>query len=140
MVQAQELRIGNRFIREIKSERGQEFDNDFVLTEEFMKKLFSRVDRDFALNDLYPIVLSPEVLEKCGFKKWGRDDIPRTLSYELERVEIFPANSFCDFEGYGYIHYKPEDFKESAIFKFKYLHQLQNLFYLRTGKELIYKP
>lgn len=95
-------------------------------------------------NNLQPIVLSPEILEKCGFEKYGRDDMPRTLSYELGEFRIFPSNSFCDFEGYGYIHYKLPKFEnnkdESARFKFKYFHQLQNLYFALTGEELNYTP
>jgi hypothetical protein len=85
-----------------------------------------------------PIPLTEEWLLRFGFKKWGRDDLPRTLSYELGRMRIFPANSFCDFSGYGFLHYKPveNESTESAEFSFQHVHQLQNLYSAMTGEEL----
>ena len=92
-----------------------------------------------------PIPLTEDVLvNKCGFKMWGRVEFPRTISYELGEFHIFPANSSCDFKGYGFIHYKLSDeinnenkgIIESAMFKFEHLHQLQNLYWCLVGKEL----
>lgn len=105
-------------------------------------------DDETYLDHLMPIPLSPDVLKACGFKQWGRFDMPRTITYELPPMTIFPSNSFCDFEGYGFIHYKLSNtidemnkgINESAKFKFQYLHQLQNLFYSLTGTELSYTP
>ena len=92
------------------------------------------------MSELAPIEITEEWLIRFGFHKWGRDDMPRTLSYELGALHIFPANSFCDFEGYGFMHYQIPHAKssknESAKFKIKYIHQLQNLFYLFCGTEL----
>jgi len=89
-----------------------------------------------------PIPLTEQWLVKLGFKKWGRDDMPRTISYELPEMNIFPANDFCDFKGYGFMHYKPDKNKagESARFKFNYVHDLQNLYKALTGSELSLSP
>jgi hypothetical protein len=85
-----------------------------------------------------PVPLTEEWLLKFGFKKWGRNDLPRTLSYEYGKIQIFPSNPFCDFIGYGFMHYKPNknESTESARFKFQYVHQLQNLYFALTGEEL----
>jgi hypothetical protein len=125
MIQANELRIGNY----VRGNLGG------ILKIKGIKE-------ESDLSHIRPIPLTPEILEKCGFKKWGRDDMPRTLSYELGSMQIFPSNTFCDFDGYGFLHYKlpnPIDGKdESARFKFNHLHQLQNLYYALTGEELTY--
>ena len=89
-----------------------------------------------------PILLTEEWLLKFGFKKRGRDDMPRTISYNLNDLfSIFPSNNFCDFAGYGFIWYKPDRDKsiESARFKFKYVHQLQNLYFTLTEEELTFE-
>lgn len=86
-----------------------------------------------------PIPLTEAWLLKFGFKKWGRDDLPRTISYELNGWSIFPPNSFCDFqEGFGFMWYKPfkDESVESARVIIKYVHQLQNLYVALTGEEL----
>jgi len=85
-----------------------------------------------------PIPLTEEWLLKFGFEKWGRDDLPRTLSYSIGWIKIFPSNSFCDFMGYGFIYYKPDHEKstESARVNIQNLHQLQNLYFALTGEEL----
>lgn len=85
-----------------------------------------------------PIPLTEEWFLKLGFEKWGRNDLPRTVSFNKEWVNIFPANSFSDFEGFGFMYYKKEVEKstESARTVIKYVHQLQNLYFSLTGEEL----
>ncbi len=83
------------------------------------------------ISEFNGIPLTPEILtEWCNAKKWGRDDMPRTISYDFGFIQIFPANSFCDFEGYGFMHYKPNEneLTESARVVIHYLHELQLLF------------
>jgi len=135
MIQANELRIGNWY---------KPCSSDYAIITEILSDRVYAKYTDSIFNTTYeyisPIPLTPEILDKCGFKKWGRDDMPRTLSYELGEMTIFPSNTFCDFDGYGFIHYKLSKFEnnkdESARFKFQYLHQLQNLYFALTGEEL----
>lgn len=142
MIDATEITIGNWF----------RFKQDYyhpifeIQIKEDGFTVVSSIDYDHLLVDMlpdsyaingydrkyfFPIPLTPEILvENFGFKKWGRHDMPRTISYELGDFKIFPANSCCDFEGFGYMHYKIEPFKESARFTMQYVHQLQNVYYL----------
>ena len=88
--------------------------------------------------DIAPIELTEDWLKRLGFKKFGRNDLPRTLSYKKDWISVFPANSFSDFKGYGFMYYKKEfaGSVESARTVIEYVHQLQNLFHSLTGSEL----
>lgn len=124
MIDSNEIRVGNRFIRELRNERGLEYDHDFILTEEQMGKLFSD-NIGLALQDLSPIPLSPKILDQCGFNHEIHDD----SSYYIQ-----DGLWFCHIGDNWYLathtEYKP----------FQSLHQLQNLIHSLTGKELIYSP
>lgn len=107
IITANELRIGN-------------------WVESFSKQ-YRKIDhldiRDVAewrlIEPYRPIPLTPEILEKCGFKWHGGDH------YELSDCWIE------DYKG-GYRIVRP-DFCKTI---FKNLHQLQNLYFTLTGNEL----
>ena len=125
---AQELRIGNWVVNV-----------DEYWEVRFVDFNFMYIEKSCPFK---PIPLTEEWLLKFGFKKRGRDDMPRTISYNLNDLfSIFPSNNFCDFAGYGFIWYKPDRDKsiESARFKFKYVHQLQNLYFTLTEEELTFE-
>ena len=84
------------------------------------------------------IILTERVLFQYGFVKHGKDEYPRSVSYEKDGLRIFPSHSNCDFEGYGCIWQKPKEDggKESAMFKLQYLSELKELYYLRTKEPL----
>lgn len=150
MIQPNDLRIGNIIWDDVCNElHGNGFkikslSETIAHYTSLIKSDFGKFNSGVAYINAKGVLITPEILENFGFKKWGRDDMPRTVSYELAgKIHIFPANSFCDFEGFGFLHYKLSNFEnnkdESARFKFKYLHQLQNIYYLATSEELIYK-
>jgi len=66
-------------------------------------------------DKLIPIELSPEILEVCGLMAGGL--FPDTEYYSLEDGKLY-------FEG------------EYTTTDVKYLHQLQNLYFVLTGREL----
>ena len=131
MIQANEIKVNNRFIRALDSSRDLEYDHDFVLTEEWIGKLFGD-NISIALQDLHPIPLTPEILEKCGFKKLNNAWVPIDYS-----ATDYLKWSFTIWDNKdGTYRYNSAEF----IPELKYLHQLQNLYYALTGEELIYKP
>jgi len=131
MIQANEIKVNNRFIRALDSSRGLEYDHDFVLTEEWIGKLFGD-NISIALQDLHPIPLTPEILVKCGFKKLNNAWVPIDYS-----ATDYLKWSFTIWDNKdGTYRYNSAEF----IPELKYLHQLQNLYYALTGEELIYKP
>lgn len=81
-------------------------------------KLYSKYE------NLKPIVLSPELLEKCGFNRLPLSSVNRWYKYH----PIFGLQlSKGEWYLHGYKHY-PQGVK--------YLHQLQNLHYFLAGEEL----
>lgn len=78
--------------------------------------------------DIYiePITLTDEVLVKCGFVKIG----VLTLSFENFLFEI-------GLNGDDFVKQKYTlRINGCLVIKVKYIHQLQNIFYSLTGKEL----
>jgi hypothetical protein len=81
---------------------------------------------DTSYDSINPIPLTPEILEKCGFKRMSSD---------------------WRWKGIFFIYYKAneevwecvieESYASKAITTIKYLHQLQNLYFALTNKELI---
>jgi hypothetical protein len=89
--------------------------------------------------ECYPIPLTPEILEKCGF-----DVVHKTNNHyaindpngikDSHKISVFPTINnqwhiaFSDTLN-GYNDYTPTT-------KIQYLHQLQNLYFALTGEEL----
>lgn len=129
-MKANELRIGN-WIKHGESPSTFEYPGTLfqVSIELFFEMARSRISE----YHLEPIPLTPEILEKCGFEKGYTDD--KELYYTLE----LSPDIYCDLclisgieTKYTIVKLLPYD----RNFKFKYLHQLQNLFYALTGEEL----
>jgi hypothetical protein len=113
MIKANELRIGNWYF---------EFGMPRQATGLLIYKLESIRIRDKIAIDISPIPLTPEILEKCGFREYGPFSPWLTLG----------SFSWSDPAGISY-----EIDEESAMLDhIKYLHQLQNLYYAVTGEEL----
>lgn len=117
MIKANELRLGNYFI-----EDGE------------IKTVNSHTFNSVVFDDLQPIPLTPEILENCGFEfktgwKANGGEI-EVEQYELNTsCGLFDAS--CSSTGAMIISWRDKDFP-----KCDYLHQLQNLFFAITGKEL----
>ncbi len=84
------------------------------------------------LEDLEPIPLEPEILEKCGFVKINDTDFHKQL-YKKENCDYYiclESNEMIKYGGsYG-------DYCEIGDVEIKYLHQLQNCYFVLTGNEL----
>lgn len=118
MIKATELRIGNYFTREIATSRGMEYDHFFLLNEMWMGKLFGDSPA-IALQDLFGIPLSPEILEKAGFERKG---------------EYFEQNCVLIFaDGYEQFYHINNAFHTHI----DHVHTLQNWWQSNTAEELI---
>jgi hypothetical protein len=125
MILPQELRLGNKgWWDEEKQIRYTICMSDFCSLD-----VFDKVE---------PIVLTPEILEKCGFK-WETDKKTH-LQLDLPEQEMNHRNI-----GFYYKDGEPEIFQMYMDDYFdgyfqcllpQYLHQLQNLYYSLTGTEL----
>lgn len=86
--------------------------------------------------DIAPIELTEDWLKRFGFHKWGCDDIPSTVSFELGILNLqYSKNVKC----YGWIFEKREPNNSLSWYpkvEIKYVHQLQNLYRCLCGKEL----
>lgn len=85
-------------------------------------------------NGTFGIPLTPEGLEKCGFKKYSLEG--PDPGFVLNGISITAVDG-------GYILFE-EDSHEGTLYRigkaFYFLHQLQNLFYSLTGEELEVRP
>lgn len=73
------------------------------------------------------VVLTPEILEKCGFVMHMTKQLWKNGNFYLHHY-LVSNNEYC---------FKYRDFTSSSI---QYLHQLQNLYFALTGTELNYQP
>ena len=113
---ARELRIGNLLQIE---------DRGFVRVCTIWKEYFD-VECDgksYGGDFSTPIPLSPEILEKAGFKNSGNRYQIWFGDFEFQSVD---NNGIVDVCCDGML----------ISLKFKYLHQVQNFYYMVTGEEL----
>jgi hypothetical protein len=87
----------------------------------------------------FPVVLKPELLTKCGFVE--NKDYP-LAPQSREFILVLPIIGSNKNEIYGYVKNNGECFVRGTVNgavasnNFFQLHQLQNLYYMLTGKEL----
>jgi hypothetical protein len=87
----------------------------------------------------FPAVLKPELLTKCGFVE--NKDYP-LAPQSREFILVLPVIGSNKNEIYGYVKNNGECFVRAMVNgavasnNFFHLHQLQNLYYMLTGKEL----
>lgn len=136
MINAKECRVNNRYNRELQTSRGMLYDHDFVLTEEWLGKLFGD-NISIALQDLHPIPISPEILEKCGFVLNRNNELSIEINDIASHLELMSGTG-----GFYYPSFTqtPQGDEERTVYfnRINSLHQLQNLYYALTGEELTY--
>lgn len=135
MIQANELRIGNRFIRELPTTRGLEYDHDFILTAGFMVQLF-HLTAEFSIEKLFPIPITEEILLKCGFKKFSHEPGYSIGSEELDVLcDEYTLGELTVMNwGKGFV--LSNSFSFDLRVEIKSLHHLQNLYFALTRTEL----
>ena len=86
------------------------------------RDIFDISEGKITLNSIQPIILTPEILKKCGFRKrYKREDV-----YQCGAV-------FIKIEEYNFIFILGGTIRLIKVF---HLHQLQNLYFALTGEEL----
>lgn len=118
MIDIHELRIGNLvYAYPFRIIKVSEITN--------LKSVLNEGDESeepFADEELDGIPLTPEILEKCGFRKvvgW------------YENIEMYGAFEFTN-DGC----FELSDGEDRPICKIRFVHQLQNLYFTLTGIEL----
>lgn len=81
------------------------------------------------LSTYQPILISQEVLVMCGFEALS------SAWYEINDFKILLH--WDEKKGYSF-NYAPNELVLST--SYKYLHQLQNIYFWITGEELQYSP
>lgn len=128
MIAVNEIRIGNwlQDRHEVTEESGF-----YVQVESIMYKGINYSYRDeedeYLFEHLHPIPLTPEILEKCGFvyDNSHKINIGNGVTLEFDSDVFFKQ---INSEGVPSFVVMP--------IEIKYLHQLQNLIFALTGKEL----
>ena len=129
MIKTHEFRLGN-FLMHKTGVR--------ILTVPCTLQHFELMNKDGG-KDLFPVVLSATVLEKCGFvenKKYA------LLPESREFILVLPVMGSGETEIKAYVKSNKECFGRAMINNlpisnnFYQLHQLQNLYYTLTGQEL----
>jgi hypothetical protein len=92
----------------------------------------TKLNEGILYSDIEPILLTKELLFKVGFEIDGvfcdyilRLCDEKMLGYSLEYNMVYLAQ-----------HYKGQHFRDVNLGEFKYLHDLQNLYYILTETEL----
>lgn len=131
MINAQELRIGNWVEANSPMMQVKE------ITEHTVGLYMPGSEADpflYDIDEINPMPLSPEILEKCGFH-WS-------IYHQAFHFGDTAMNEFYDLnecypKGYQLSTFKKSQLIGKGIF---YLHQLQNIYFALTGEELPYTP
>ena len=119
MIKATELRIGNWV--EVENYKNIQLEN-------VHPEGTTHGDDQYLISMLKPIPLTEEILLKCGFEVCYRSEFTLRLDHKLNYK--FGAG-WNLVNGHFSVRYIGQNFTH-----IKYLHQLQNLFYALTDKEL----
>jgi hypothetical protein len=129
MINANELRLGNYILQKV---------NNKISRVPCNYQHFELLAKGEG-SALYPVVLKAELLEQCGFVENKEYALyPSAREFSL----VLPVNGTTQNEIYAYIKNNGECFgravtnKEVSSNNFYHLHQLQNLYFSLTGKEL----
>lgn len=127
MIKAKDLRIGN-WVNEESKVHG-EIIQELTSVEVDVKLLYDLVTNNTGSYNYEPIQLTIDRLLKCGFHKLNNAWVPK--NYDVKNYNHWYFTIWDAFDGAD-LRYNSAEFN----IELKYLHQLQNLFFCLTGKEL----
>lgn len=130
MIDAKDLRIGNWVIDRYTFSGDERFTKVVSL---YFSDGYGSVNASTD-KDYFPILLTPEILEKCGFK----DNHTRVVGSENNVIEWECDDAEIRKEGddFIYVLYSDDWGYVRAEVIVKYVHQLQNVHYAITENEL----
>jgi hypothetical protein len=128
MILKNELRIGNYVDYERTTHVVTRLLEYFVSHDWY--KTIGKDDYDTSYDSINPIPLTPELLGKCGFKKRG----VRYIDYIHEGLDELTLDPSYDNEYRLYV--EAGEYTRVIADHIKHLHQLQNLYFALTGREL----
>ena len=132
-MESQELRIGNLVTLGSHNEDFQKVEG---LTENMVKLPDSTNNLWVHKSMIYGVPLTPEILEMCGFENWGKFyEHSDTIVYVMHNIIDGSSNFEIQIDGVNKF-YPCIDNEAYCWSEFKYLHQLQNLYFALTGYEL----
>lgn len=129
MIKSQEFRLGNYLLHKTGVR---------VLTVRCTLEHFALLAKG-GEKDLFPVVLSAPVLEKCGFAENKKYPL---LPESREFIRVVPVMGSGEIELRAYVKNNKECFGRAMLNgvpvsnNFYHLHQLQNLYQTLTGEEL----
>jgi hypothetical protein len=124
MINANELRIGNWIFNEMIG-KNKQVDGDLLYAIDGLK---NGVEQEY-----YYIPLTPEILEKAGYKK---NKTTGNYLNELSNDDgIFDAMLIEEDKDWFTFVVNANSYDNYTV-EIKYLHQLQNLYFALTGEEL----
>ena len=135
-----ELRIGNAVMCQCRGEHKTHTIKSIWYNDE-EKLYFVELDNGFQcnINGITPIPITKELLEKNGFKKPKEDVFVVKDFCTLLRVTFYPKETAFELDKHSFF---PSDIIETiqsnviVLNNPIYVHTLQNIWYLLTGKEL----
>jgi hypothetical protein len=133
MIKANELMIGNRILVDRVNDE-LPWETTVIGVEEFQVTvaIIPRGGTSVNPEEIHPIPITPEWLERCGFEYKEPHCIKRPLSI----AKNFYRDGTWNYDGFVLRH-KFEDCMQVLVIK--YLHQLQNLYFALTGTEITIK-
>lgn len=121
----EELRIGNWI-----NYMGAAIEVTGIMSEAHDKRVATKSGFSVSLEDIKPIELTPEILEKCGF------EYANANMYCIS-VGTFKIYIWLGEEGSSWLDKETEDYSaELDIPRVATVHQLQNLYHALTGTDL----
>lgn len=133
MINAKDLRIGNLIL--FNPKKGIE---RICLVMEIKEKEIIVKDNGLNLSlfelEFQPIPLTPDMLQKCGFEKWFVEDYETNDVYEKSIDDDLSIEITSLKNGDFILCVRVDEYRLSKPFRF--IHQLQNLYYALTQTEL----
>ena len=127
MVDIKELRIGNWV---------NDFGDGYCRVNGIWQEDIATTIHDYPMliSNFEPILLTPAILEKCGFVKHPYEKMPTYSDYRLGKMVVSPIGD--DEESFEIEYSGVRIVVRTYLCTITSLHQLQNLVFALTGTEL----